>query len=148
MQTKLEIRVDGDPILRKISKPVEQVTASERMFVQAMIVTMHAYEGIGLAAPQVGVSKRIIVVDIGKGQTWPLALINPQVVDTDGSCDMEEGCLSVPEKLVHVKRAQKIVVEYLDIDGQPQRDMFVDLMARVILHEIDHLDGKLIVDYL
>ncbi|MBU1997557.1 MAG: peptide deformylase, partial [Candidatus Omnitrophica bacterium] len=97
-----------------------------------------------LAAPQVGINKRILVADIGDG---PLAVINPSVVKAEGSCILEEGCLSVPETTIIIKRPQKIKLKYTDEENVVIEKDFDDLMARVLLHEIDHLDGKLIIDY-
>lgn len=143
--TKLKIRIDGDPCLRKVSESIKEVTAGERFLLESMLVTMYAHDGLGLAAPQVGINRRMLVVDIGEG---PLMMINPQVKSSSGSCELEEGCLSVPETTIKIARPQKILVRYLDTDGEWHERVFENLMARVLMHEIDHLDGKLIVDYL
>ena len=144
MITKLKVRLDGDPCLREMSSAVDSIGPGERMLIKSMIATMYDQDGIGLAAPQVGINKRILVVDIGDG---PVAVINPAVLKEEGSCLLEEGCLSVPETTVIVKRSQKIKLKYTDEDNIVIEKDFDDLMARVMLHEIDHLDGKLIVDY-
>lgn len=144
MITKLKIRLDGDPCLRKISSEVESIGPGERMLIRSMIATMYDQDGIGLAAPQVGINKRLLVVDIGDG---PLAVINPSVEKEEGLCSMEEGCLSVPETTVIINRPKKIKLKYTDEDDIVVERDFDDLMARVLLHEIDHLDGKLILDY-
>ncbi len=140
----LKIRIYGDPCLRKKSVPVKKVTASERMLIAAMIETMHEYKGVGLAAPQVGINEQIFVADVGEG---PIAIINPQVIKKAGSSVMEEGCLSIPGITVEIKRPQKIFVQYLNEDNQIVQRQCDDLLARVFLHENDHLKGKLITDY-
>ncbi len=142
--TKLKIRVDGDPCLRRKSQPVKEVGPAERILIEAMIQTMYEGKGIGLAAPQVGINDRIIVVDIGEG---PVALINPEILRKSGSDVMEEGCLSVPGVEIKVKRPLKIFVSYRNQNNEMVKQEFSDLMARVILHETDHLNGKLITDY-
>lgn len=144
MSLPLKVRIYGDPCLRKKASPIEQVGPAERILIQSMIVTMHEHKGIGLAAPQVGISQRLFIADIGKG---PIAIINPQIIHKSGSAELEEGCLSIPEVNIKVKRAQKIFVKYLDENNEKQESVFEDLLARVILHETDHLDGKMIVDY-
>ncbi len=140
----MKIRIYGDPVLRKKALVVKDVGASERMLIAAMIKTMQESKGIGLAAPQVGVSQQIIVVNVGEG---PFVLVNPKIKKRRGSSMMEEGCLSLPGIIVDVKRAAEVWVEYLDEDNQPRLKHFLELLARVIQHETDHLNGKLIVDY-
>jgi peptide deformylase len=140
----LRIRIYGDPCLRKRSKAVKEVGPSERFLINAMIDTMHAHKGIGLAAPQVGINEQIFVVDTGDG---PFAVINPHIIKKTGSDVMEEGCLSIPEVLVKVKRAESIVVEYLDENNRKVEFKCSGLLAKVIQHETDHLNGKLIIDY-
>lgn len=140
----LKVRLYGDPCLRKKSVPVEQVGPAERLLIRSMLATMHQHKGIGLAAPQVGVNQRILVADIGDG---PIVVINPKILRRLGTDKLEEGCLSIPGINVEVKRAQKIYVKYLDENNQQVERVYSNLMARVILHETDHLDGKLIVDY-
>ena len=142
--TKLKIRIYGDPILRRKASPVKAVGPAERMLIAAMLETMVEHKGIGLAAPQVGVSEQIFVADIGEG---PLVVVNPQILQRSGSQLKEEGCLSIPGALVNVKRPQKIRVRYLNEDNQMMEQECSDLLARVILHETDHLKGKLIIDY-
>jgi len=144
IKTFLKIRVVGDLCLRKKSVSVKKVGSGHRKLLETMLDTMYENKGVGLAAPQVGINERIIIVDIGEG---PEAFINPKVVKKEGSCSLEEGCLSVPGVAVHVKRPESIVVQYLDPNNIKQEKTFSDLMARVILHEIDHLDGKLLIDY-
>ncbi len=142
--TKLKIRVEGDPCLRKKSKKVAEMNSSERLLVASMIKTMHENNGIGLAAPQVGLNKQIFVVDIGES---PMAFVNPQILSKKGMDVMEEGCLSLPGVTVKVKRPQTIKVRYCDEQNREYTKEFSDLMAKVILHENDHLQGKLIIDY-
>ena len=142
--TKLKIRYYGDPVLRKKSTLIKDVGPSERMLAQSMLLTMHHYKGIGLAAPQVGINHRMLVIDIGEG---PIVVINPYIVKRSGSNVLEEGCLSLPELSVKVKRPLKIWVSFLDEHGRRVEKVYQDLLARVFLHETDHLNGKLIIDY-
>ena len=142
--TKLKIRIYGDPILRQKAHLVKEVGPAERMLIASMIDAMHEHKGIGLAAPQVGVSEQIFVADIGKG---PLVVVNPQILQRSGSHIKEEGCLSIPGVVLKVKRPQKIRVKYLNENNKILEKEYSDLLARVILHETDHLKGKLIIDY-
>ncbi len=142
--TKLKIRLYGDPCLRKKSISVKSVGPGERMLIKAMLETMYEHKGIGLAAPQVGINEQIIVVDIGEG---PFAIINPKVIKKSGSVKLEEGCLSIPGVVVNIKRPQKITVRYTNEQNSEIDCECSDLLARAILHETDHLHGKLIVDY-
>ncbi len=141
----LNIRLYGDPVLRKRSHPVKTVDQQERMLIGSMIETMHANKGVGLAACQVGISKRILVTDIGQG---PIVIINPKILKKSGSEAMEEGCLSLPGIAVNVKRAKNLALRYFTENNEVVEGEYSDLLARVVLHEIDHLDGKLIIDYL
>lgn len=138
-----QIRIDGDSILRKKSRKVEKIDDRLIELAQDMVETMNEAEGVGLAAPQVGVLKRIITIDIGEG---PIIGINPEIVSEDGELVDNEGCLSVPGKSGKVIRPEKIVVEYKDIEGIDQRVEAEGLLARVFCHEIDHLDGILYID--
>lgn len=142
--SKLKMRYYGDPCLRKKSVVVKKIGVSERLLIQEMIETMHEYKGVGLAAPQVGINQRIFVADIGLG---PLVIVNPKVLKRAGSEYLEEGCLSIPGITVNIKRPQTIKVRYSDDNNQEVEREFSDLMARVFLHETDHLNGKLITDY-
>ncbi len=144
LATKLKVRYYGDAVLRKKATLIKDIGPAERMLAHSMLLTMHHYKGIGLAAPQVGISQRMIVIDIGEG---PVVVINPYVVKRSGSNVMEEGCLSLPEISIKVKRPLKIWVSYLDEHGRKVEKVLQDLMARVFLHEMDHLNGKLIIDY-
>ena len=141
----LEIRVLGDPILRDTTNTVTQVTDDVRRLLDDMFETMYAANGVGLAAPQVGRRERICVIDVGDG---PLALINPQVTATDGRMRGEEGCLSIPEIFGDVERAASVSVTALDARGEQITVDGTDLLARCLQHEIDHLHGKLFLDYL
>lgn len=143
--TVLGIRVLGDPVLRKATEPVAEVTDGIRSLISDMFDTMHAAEGIGLAAPQVGRRERVAVIDVDGAQ---YALINPEIVEREGSARGEEGCLSIPEIFGEVERAARVVVRALDANGDPVEVEGNELLARCMQHEIDHLDGKLFIDYL
>jgi peptide deformylase len=142
----LDIRVLGDPVLRKPTKRVTQVTDELRKLIADMFETMYAAEGIGLAAPQVGRSERLAVVDVeGKKFT----LINPEVVSTNGSPDKaEEGCLSIPDIYGDVERPAEVTIRATDDNGNQYEATANELLGRCFQHEIDHLDGKLFIDYL
>lgn len=141
----LDIRVLGDPILRMDTDPVAAVTDDLKRLIDDMFTTMYAAEGIGLAAPQVGRTERLAVVDV-EGARY--TLINPEIISRDGSARAEEGCLSIPEVFGEVERSQRITVRALDADGSPFELAASELLARAIQHEIDHLHGKLFLDYL
>ena len=144
----LQILEFPDPRLRTRAQPVTQVDASLRKLVDDMFETMYSAPGIGLAATQVNVPKRVLVIDISDRRDRPLVLINPDVVAREGVEETEEGCLSVPGVFDKVTRAEKILVRALDRDGKPLELEADGLLAVCIQHEIDHLDGKLFVDYL
>lgn len=144
----LDILHFPDARLRNIAKPVADVDSDVRQLVDDMFETMYDAPGIGLAAIQVNVPRRVIVIDTSEDHSEPLALINPEIIEKTGEEEMDEGCLSVPGFYETVQRAERIRVRALDRDGQAL-DMEVDgLLAVCIQHEIDHLDGKLFVDYL
>lgn len=145
---KLEILHFPDERLRIKAKPVEQVDDSIRQLVDDMFETMYDAPGIGLAATQVNVHKRVIVIDVSHEKDQPLCLINPVIVAKDGIEEREEGCLSVPGIYETVVRADHIKVKALDRDGNPFELETGDLLAVCIQHEMDHLEGKLFVDYL
>ncbi|MCK5013565.1 MAG: peptide deformylase [Candidatus Omnitrophica bacterium] len=140
----LRIRICGDPCLRKKCVPVKEVGSSERMVINAMIETMHQSKGVGLAAPQVGINQRFFVLDVGDG---PMVIINPEIKKKSGLCVFEEGCLSVPEVIIMVRRSEEITVYYGDENNQTMELTCNGLLARVIQHETDHLNGVMIVDY-
>ncbi|WP_029453299.1 peptide deformylase [Clostridium algidicarnis] len=137
------IRIYGDPILRKKSKPVEVVNDRIKILIKDMFQTMYYEDGVGLAAPQVGILKRVVVVDIGEG---PIALINPEIISKEGSYIDVEGCLSLPEEQGEVERPQRITVKALNEEGKEIKFRAEDLFARAICHEVDHLDGVLFTD--
>jgi peptide deformylase len=137
-----------DPRLRTRAQPVEQVDAALRKLIDDMFETMYAAPGIGLAATQVNVHKRFMVIDVSESRKEPLVFINPEILERQGVEETEEGCLSVPGVYDKVTRADRIRVRALDRDGK-QFEMDADgLLAVCIQHEMDHLDGKLFVDYL
>ena len=140
-----EIKTYPSKILRKQTEPVGKIGAKEKDLLKGMVSTMYQSHGIGLAAPQIGLSLRIAVVDIGQG---PIKMINPKILKKSGSDCLEEGCLSMPGQTVKVKRAKKVIVKYLDEEGETKKIEAEGLLARAIQHEIDHLNGRLIVDYL
>lgn len=138
------IRVDGDPILRKKSKKVEEVNEKIINLLEDMVETMNEADGVGLAAPQIGILRRIVVVDIGEG---PIKMINPEFVEMSIEDEIDvEGCLSVPGKAGTVKRPIKVVVKYTDENNEEKILKGEDFLARVICHEIDHLNGVLYTD--
>ena len=144
----LEILHFPDPRLRTRAKPVARVDEGVRQLIDDMFETMYAAPGIGLAATQVNVHQRIIVIDVSEDKDQPLVLVNPVISQTSGSEEMEEGCLSVPGVFETVQRAQQITVSALNRDGEAFELEVDGLLAVCIQHEIDHLDGKLFVDYL
>jgi len=139
-----------DPSLRKISKPVEVVDIGVRRLIQDMFDTMYEAPGIGLAAPQVGRLLRVVVLDVSSQQEGlePLALVNPVIEEGQGEVLWEEGCLSVPGLSVEVPRYERIRVSGLDLDGRPLQIEAEGLLSIVLQHEIDHLNGRLIIDRL
>ena len=141
---KLNIVKDGDPVLRKVCRPVETVTPRIRTLLDDMIETMRAANGCGLAAPQVGVLRRVVVVECEEGKV--IELINPRIIAQEGEQDGQEGCLSCPGKWGMVKRPYTVTVEAYDRDGQYFLLTGSELMARAICHECAHLDGELFVD--
>lgn len=138
------IREDGDEVLRKVCKPVTQMTDRLATLIDDMFDTMYEANGVGLAAPQVGVLRRIVVIDIGEGE--PLVLINPEIVESDGEQIGAEGCLSLPGLQGEVARPQHVICKALDRDMQEITVEGEDLLARAICHELDHLDGILYKD--
>ena len=142
----LDIRVLGDPVLRKPTKRVTEVTDELRTLIADMFETMYAAEGIGLAAPQVGRSERLTVVDV-EGKKF--ALINPEMVSSDNTTEKaEEGCLSIPDIYGDVDRPATVTVRFTDENGESREETASELLGRCFQHEIDHLDGKLFIDYL
>ncbi|MCU0834540.1 MAG: peptide deformylase [Chromatiaceae bacterium] len=144
----LHILTFPDPRLREHAKPVAVVDDEVRRIVDDMFETMYAAPGIGLAATQVGITQRIVVIDVSDDHKAPLCLINPEIVERRGVEEMEEGCLSVPGFYESVTRADQVRVRARDRDGKPFELDADGLLAVCIQHEIDHLDGKLFVDYI
>jgi peptide deformylase len=143
----LDIHVLGSPILRKETAPVKQVDDALRRLIDDMFETMYAARGIGLAAPQVGRTEQLTVIDVDRER--PLVLINPEILVADGGvAKAEEGCLSIPEIYGEVERPAHVVVRALDRNGEPFEVEATELLARCLQHEIDHLHGKLFIDYL
>lgn len=138
-----QIREEGDPILRKVSKPVKKINQSILTLLDDMEDTMYVEDGVGLAAPQVGSLRRVFIVDVGEGV---IEFINPEILETAGEQTGIEGCLSVPGKSGTVCRANYVKVKALDRAGAEFVLEGEDLLARAILHEFDHLEGKLFVD--
>jgi peptide deformylase len=141
----LEIHVLGSAVLRTETQPVTEITDDVRRLVDDMFETMRAAQGIGLAAPQVGRLERVAVVDVDKD---PIVLINPEIVTESGSERAEEGCLSIPDIYGDVDRAARVTIRAMDIEGKMFEREATDLLARAFQHEIDHLHGKLFIDYL
>jgi len=140
-----QLRFEGDPILRKTSKQVDKIDDKIITLLDDMVETMYKEEGVGLAAPQIGILKRIIVIDIGDG---PIKLINPEIVYEEGEDIDIEGCLSIPDKSGEVKRPKIVKVKYIDHDGNEKTIEGTGLLARALCHEIDHLNGILYIDRL
>ena len=145
---KLTILEYPDPRLRLTARPIKAVREPIQRLADDMLDTMYAERGIGLAATQVGMSKRLLTMDVSADRSEPLVLINPRILDRSGSVETEEGCLSVPGFYEPVRRAARIHLEYLDREGALVKAHWEGLRAVCVQHEIDHLDGKLLVDYL
>jgi peptide deformylase len=144
------IVIYGDPVLREKAEPVEEIDREIKILVRDMIATLQEAKGLGLAAPQVGVSKRIFVADLS---ALDLAeslrvFINPEILETSGEVILEEGCLSFPGIYQKISRPEKIRIRALDLEGRQFEMETSGMMARAILHEYDHLDGILFIDYL
>lgn len=144
MEKPYSLRLYPDRILRKKADPVKAVDGTVRDLFKGMSEIMYSYQGIGLAAPQVGVLQRVIIADIGDGL---ISLANPIVVDQNGVDVLVEGCLSIPDTRVNIMRSQTIFVRGISSNGKAVERELSGLVARVVLHEIDHLNGVLIIDY-
>jgi peptide deformylase len=145
------ILLHPDPRLKAVAKPVAVPDEGVRRLAQDMLETMYDAPGIGLAAPQVGVMSRLLVMDCAKGDEAPrpLVLVNPEVVwASEERAPYEEGCLSIPDHFAEVTRPAEVEVRWTDLDGQPRQERFDGLWAVCVQHEIDHLNGKLFIDYL
>lgn len=138
-----EVRIDGDEVLRKVSRPVTEMTPRIEQLIGDMIDTMYQYDGVGLAAPQVGVLRRVIVIDIGEGS---MVFINPEIVEQEGEQCGQEGCLSIPGVYMDVKRPNHVVVTAKNEKMEDIRVEGDELLARALCHEIDHLNGILFKD--
>ncbi len=147
-----DILIHPDPRLKTVADPVGDVDSAVRQLADDMLETMYAAPGIGLAAPQVGVLQRILVMDCIKEEgadPRPMALINPEITwASDEISTYEEGCLSIPDQYADVDRPSEVDVTWLDLDGKVQSERFDGLWATCVQHEIDHLNGKLFIDYL
>ena len=145
----LEIVKYGDPILRKKTEPITEITDDIIQLAEDMLETMYAAPGVGLAGPQVGVSLQICVIDIvPEGKRKPIVLINPKVLSGEDKVELEEGCLSFPKIYEKVKRWNKVRVEYVDLKGNLNEVEVEGFLAKAFQHEIDHLNGKVFIDYL
>lgn len=140
-----EIRKNQDPILRKTSRAIEEITERIKILNEDMIETMKKAEGIGLAAPQVGILKRLFVIDIGEG---PITFINPNILEVEGEVEDSEGCLSFPERSAVIKRPERVVIEAIDLEGKAFQFECTGLLARAACHELDHLNGVLFIDHI
>lgn len=138
-----QIRKDNDPILRKTSKPVLNINENVKILAEDMVETMYASSGVGLAAPQVGILKRLVVIDIGEG---PIIMINPEIVEKSGEIECQEGCLSFPGIVGDVTRPSFVKAKALNLNGEEFIIEGEELLARAICHEIDHLNGVLFID--
>jgi peptide deformylase len=148
---KLPIITLPDPLLRKVSQPVERVDADLLQLADDMLETMYAAPGVGLAAVQVGAPRRLIVLDTSEkeAEPSPLVLINPGIVSLGSDLRVhEEGCLSIPDVRIDIERPASLTLRYIDRNGKPQEMAADGLLATAIQHEIDHLNGKLIIDFL
>lgn len=137
------IRTEGDPVLRKVSRPVTEMNQKLRTLIFDMLDTMYESMGVGLAAPQVGILKRLVTIDVGDG---PIVLINPEILETSGEQTGDEGCLSVPGMAGQVTRPNYVKVKALDENMEEVIYEGTELLARAFCHEIDHLDGKMYTD--
>ncbi|HJB30267.1 MAG TPA: peptide deformylase [Candidatus Blautia faecavium] len=137
------IRIQGDEVLTKKSRPVKEMTPRLKELIADMLDTMYEANGVGLAAPQVGILRRIVTIDVGEG---PIVLVNPEIIETDGEQTGDEGCLSVPGMSGQVTRPNYVKVRALDMDMNQVEYEGEELLARAFCHEIDHLDGKMYTD--
>jgi peptide deformylase len=145
----LEIIKYGDPVLRKKTEPITEITDDIIQLAEDMLETMYAAPGVGLAGPQVGKSLQICVIDVlPDGKRDPIVLINPKVLSGEDKIELEEGCLSFPKIYEKVKRWNKIQAEYVDLKGNLNRVEVEGFLAKAFQHEIDHLNGKVFIDYL
>jgi len=139
------IRTFGDPVLRAVAEPIDEITSALERLVDDMLETMYEAPGVGLAAPQLGISKAIFVADIGDG---PFTMVNPEIVETSGEWTYDEGCLSVPQRFWAITRPAFARAKGLDMNGQDVEYSGDELVGRVLQHEIDHLNGMLLLERL
>jgi len=146
----LRIRIIGDNILREKAEEVTEIDDQLKHLIDEMIETMHESDGIGLAAPQIGISKRLLVTDVSPVESGnsPMAFINPVILESSGEIELEEGCLSIPGVREIVTRPEEILLKYQSVTGEEKTEKFTGWMSRVLQHEIDHLDGVLFIDHL
>lgn len=140
-----KLRLEGDEILKKKSKEVEQIDEKLQILIDDMIETMHKYNGVGLAAVQVGILKRVITIDL-YDDNGPIVLINPIIIETKGKQEVDEGCLSFPNQFAKVIRPAEVIAEYTDREGKRMRVKAKELLAQAISHEVDHLNGEVFMD--
>ena len=138
-----QIRYSDDPILRKASREITEISDRIKILLEDMVDTMYENDGVGLAAPQVGVLRKVVVIDIGEGI---IKLINPEIIESEGENIDIEGCLSVPDKIGKVRRPERVKVRYLDEQGEEKIIEGKGLLAKALCHEIDHLEGILFID--
>jgi len=146
--TVLQVLHFPDPRLRKKAQPIQQIDDSVKTLAADMIETMYAENGIGLAATQVNVQQRLVVMDLSPDKNSPVVLVNPEILSSSGTEEMQEGCLSVPDVYETVERAEKVTFRYLTLENELIEQEADDLLAVCLQHEIDHLNGKLFIDYL
>lgn len=139
------LRLEGDEILKKKSREVETIDERLQVLIDDMIDTMHKYNGVGLAAVQVGILKRVVVIDL-YDEKGPLVLINPIILKTKGEHEVDEGCLSFPNQFAKVMRPEEVIAEYTDRNGKKVKIKAKDLLAQAISHEVDHLEGEVFID--
>ena len=144
----LEVLHFPDPRLRKKAIPIKRIDENIEQMAKDMLETMYAESGIGLAATQVNVQKRLVVIDLSQEKSSPLVLVNPEIISASGSEEMQEGCLSVPDVYETVQRFERVKIRYLTLENEAIELETDGLLAVCIQHEIDHLDGKLFIDYL
>ena len=139
------LRYQGDEILKKKSREIENIDGKLQILIDDMIETMHKYNGVGLAAVQVGVLKRLVVIDL-YDDNGPIVMINPEIIKTKGEQEVDEGCLSFPNEFAKVIRPAEVVAEYIARDGKRMRVKAKELLAQAIAHEVDHLNGEVFID--
>ena len=146
----LKIRIIGDEVLRQVASEVDEFDENLVRLGEEMLEVMHDSDGIGLAAPQVGISKRMLVIDISpiEEEAEPAVFVNPVIMEARGECTLEEGCLSIPEVRESISRPDEILLRYQTVSGDIKSENFNGWMSRVLQHEIDHLNGVLFVDFL